>query len=734
MFYVTFVCSVALVISGLAVISYEARSAREGFMRETSAIADIISQSCASAITFQDVEFATRTLAGLETENSIINACIYNLDNEIMATFCKDDPQFVFPPQEKFAEYDFPPGTLALTRPVMFGGVRVGTIFIQAHLDELTERIRVFIVGAVVIFILALILALVLGNRLIRTITQPVIELQRTASDISRQHNYEARAKKFSDDELGQLTSDFNHMLDQIQQKDSDLRQSEARFNALLGRIDEVIFRLAMPERTFEYCSPAALNMFGYSPDQLIEDPQLFSSIVHPESLAHLDSAYAMAAAGELAPEFEFRIIDRNDNEKWLVQTNSPVFDDDGNLKAIEGCCFNITDRVQAEKDRAKFKSELAQTHRLEALGTLTGGIAHDFNNMLAAIMGYACLVKDELTIGHPANGYIEPIMKASERAKALVRQILTFARQESPEQKAVSLADVISEALTLIRASLPSTINIRAQLPEDIGQVMADAGQIHQVIMNLCTNAFHAMRDSGGLLSLELKVVYLKETDKLPVGNYMQLSISDTGEGISEENLNHIFEPFFTTKEKAEGTGMGLSVVYGIVLEHGGTITVESTLGQGTVFNILLPRVQLAEQTEDGKVEELFVDSGRVLFVDDENLLVNMGCSMLEKMGYEVDGFDNPTLALEKFTEDPSHYDLVLSDFTMPNLTGMDLARKLNELRSDIPIILLTGHHDYLLSEDAARCGVVHIATKPISFRSLTSLVHRTLSDARQN
>lgn len=731
--YVCLVCLVALGLAGAAMIGYETTSYQKGFMKEITAIGNITSQTCASAITFQDNEFATKILAGLEAEERIINACIYNTHNEIIATFRKNKASFVFPSQKELQEYEFPSGTLGLTLPVIFGNEQVGTIFIQAQTKELTERINIYIKGAMIVLLLSLAVALALASRLIKTITRPVVELQRTASLISRKNNCEARAQKFNNDELGKLTSDFNHMLDQIQQKDLALCSSEARFTTLLGRIDEVIFRLNMPDRTFEYCSPAALNMFGYSPEQLIEDPLLFRSIIHPECLSQLDAAYVRAASGELVAEFEFRILDRNNNEKWLIQTNSPVFDDDGNLTAIEGCCFNITDRVIAEKERTEFKSELAQTHRLEALGTLTGGIAHDFNNMLAAIMGNACLAKEELTEEHPAYEFISPILQASDRAKALVRQILTFARKDKPQRTPIPLADVITEALTLIRASLPSTISIKTQLQDNLSPIMADANQIHQVVMNLCTNSFHAMRERGGVLTLELNSITLKETGRFPAGSYLELKIRDTGEGISPDIQERMFEPFFTTKSKTEGTGMGLSVVFGIIRDHNGSITVDSKPGRGALFRILLPCIEKPVQSKAYDPEDLVTDTGRILFVDDEEMLVKMGCRILKKMGLQADGFSNPSLALAKFTENPYFYDLVITDFTMPNLTGMELARKINTQRSDLPIVIITGHQDLILSTEAAKYGVVHIATKPISFKSFSSIVHRALSRSRQ-
>ncbi|MCP4547501.1 MAG: response regulator [bacterium] len=736
--YAALVSLVALVIAGVATISFEAVSFRKDYNREITAIADITSQMCASALTFNDDEFATRILAGLAAEESIINSCIYEDGGGLFAAFRHEDSEFAFPALERLSEYDSEKGTIWLTRPVVYGDEQVGTMFIQARMDLLAGRIWIYSWGAVVILLLAQAVALTLANRIQKTITQPVVELQRTANLVSRRADYSARAHQYGCDELGQLTAEFNEMLDQIQAKDLALRESEARFSSLLTRIDEVIFRLALPDRNLEYCSPPALNMFGYSSEQLIEDPRLFRSIIHPESVADLDEAYSRAADGELASQFEFRIIDRNGDEKWLVQTNSPVFDEEGKLTAIEGCCFDITDRILAEADRELFMSELAQSHRLEALGTLTGGIAHDFNNVLAAIMGNADMASNVLAKDHSAAKFITPILQASERAKDLVRQILTFARQDPQEKGLLSLDDLIRETTTLIRASLPTTIRIETNLSGDLDQVMGNLTQLHQVIMNLCANALHAMRENGGLLTLEVNPVSFGiSTDNkpanLPPGKYLELSIGDSGEGISQAVQEHMFEPFFTTKSKTEGTGMGLAVVYGIISEHGGDISVSSRPGEGTTFRILLPCVQAAEKQEVRKMDELRRGSGRILFVDDEDMLVNLGTHMLEMTGYDVDGFTDPLEALAKFREMPDIYNLVISDFTMPHLTGLALAEHLHAIREDIPIVIMTGNLDRLALADAAEFGVVHIASKPMSVKTLISLVDDVLTMDRK-
>ncbi|MHC4792205.1 MAG: GAF domain-containing protein, partial [Planctomycetota bacterium] len=351
--------------------------------------------------------------------------------------------------------------------------------------------------------------------------------------------------------------------------------------------------------------------------------------------------------------------------------------------------------RYKSEKE--KLENELRQSQKMEAIGTLAGGIAHDFNNILSAIVGYS-----EMALGHIAGNsrvrqHIGQVLKAGLRAKDLVKQILAISCHGKPERKPVQIQLIIKEALKLLRASLPTTIEIRQNIPTESGHVLAEPTQIHQVMMNLCTNALHAMQDKGGILKVKLASVKIGARNTaypdLEPGPYLKLSVGDTGYGMDEDTMKRIFDPYFTTKEKDVGTGMGLAVVHGIVNNHGGTITVHSKIGEGSTFHVLLPQVEKEIGYEIESVAPLPTGNRRILFVDDEKALADLGKHMLEDLGYKVDIRVSSIEALELFKVRPHRFDLVITDMTMPNMTGDKLAGKLMAISPDIPIILCTGY-----------------------------------------
>jgi len=384
----------------------------------------------------------------------------------------------------------------------------------------------------------------------------------------------------------------------------------------------------------------------------------------------------------------------------------------------------------QAQKEKKQVEDQLLQSQKMEAIGTLAGGIAHDFNNILTSIIGYSELAKMRGLQGGDVTSDLDQIRQSGNRAKALVQQIVTVGRRQEQEQRPVQLAYIVKEALKLLRAALPSTIEIREVIPKDAGIIQADPTQMHQVVMNLCTNAGKAMDETGGTLEVTLENVSLTEPKMdLEPGPYLRLTVKDRGEGMKPEVVERIFEPYFTTKEKGEGTGLGLSVVQGIVATHGGAITVETKPGAGSTFHVYLPRTEQAEETRKAKAEEpLPTGSERVLFVDDEKVLLDMVGQMLKQLGYEVVTIRESYEALELFRKEPDRFDLVITDMTMPGMTGIDLARKLLTARPNIPIILCSGSIDQALKGKAAAAGILEFMAKPISVKSVAKTVRKVL------
>lgn len=418
----------------------------------------------------------------------------------------------------------------------------------------------------------------------------------------------------------------------------------------------------------------------------------------------------------------------------------SPLLDENGQLAGVVQIAKDITRKKLLEK-------QLVQTQKMEAIGTLAGGIAHDFNNILTAIMGYANLGMlrlpgkdgDSISFSSEQNSklkdYFYEIFTAGERAGKLVSQILSFSRQNEIVHQAIELAPIVKESIKFLRATLSATITIEQYIQAETPMVLADPTQIHQVMMNLCTNASHAMQDKGGTLRIELKQFDLSEKDAsmyhdIDPGNYTELLIGDSGHGINRELQERMFDPFFTTKEQGDGTGLGLSVVHGIVTQIGGTIKVDSTLGKGSVFRILLPADKGFGGNSESSEKTANIPGGNehILLVDDEEMLLEIGRKFLKYYGYRVTVCASATDALKLFNKHPYDFDLVVTDQVMPGMTGAQLIRELLKIRSDIPIFLTTGYSEVISEEKALAMGVSAFIMKPIIMDELATAIRETL------
>ncbi|MDM8525304.1 response regulator [Desulfococcaceae bacterium HSG8] len=380
--------------------------------------------------------------------------------------------------------------------------------------------------------------------------------------------------------------------------------------------------------------------------------------------------------------------------------------------------------------------TQLRQAQKMEAIGTLAGGIAHDFNNTLGAITGYTQLTLYKLPKESPLRNYLDQVLNASYRAKDLVDQILTFSRRrEKAERIPVQIAAIVKEDLKMLRAPIPSTIEIRQDIEDDTGTIEADPTQIHQVIMNLCTNAAHAMEKSGGVLEVSMTRTDFDEQEAslhpdLKPGSFVKLTVKDTGHGIPSGIMDRVFDPYFTTKEPGEGTGLGLAVVHGIIKSHEGAISVESSPGKGTTFHVYFPGTSEIKKSQEVKtVDEPSLGRHEyVLFIDDDKVLAYMGQKALEHIGYKVDTRTDSIEALEVFRKTPDLFDLVITDLTMPGLTGEDLALEMMKIRPDIPVILCTGYSERISDESAVATGVRRLLLKPLELNNLAKVIREVL------
>jgi PAS domain S-box-containing protein len=419
---------------------------------------------------------------------------------------------------------------------------------------------------------------------------------------------------------------------------------------------------------------------------------------------------------------------------KTFHVSSSPILDEHGEVEFI----------VHAAKDitlQKKMEEELFQSRKLEAIGTLAGGIAHDFNNILMAILGYIELARENISDQEQAVADLDEASKGAQRARELVRQILVFSRKDDYEIEPLFPHLVIKESLKLLRASLPTSIRIQENIDPECGSVLADPVRIQQIMMNLCTNALHAMEHEEGVLrvSLERKELTADEVVGdyiVRPGPYIELTVSDTGHGMSQETMEHIFEPFFTTKDVDKGTGMGLAVVHGIVRDFGGMIKVESAPGKGSTFTVYLPLMGdgPGPKAQEEKGPELFQPgSGRILCVDDERPIVRLQKSFFERLGYEVAAFTSSLKALEHFRKEPQKWDLLITDQTMPEMTGENLVREILKIRPELPVIICTGYSSQISEEKATALGIKAYVLKPIDMKYFETLVRKVLAEAEQ-
>lgn len=399
---------------------------------------------------------------------------------------------------------------------------------------------------------------------------------------------------------------------------------------------------------------------------------------------------------------------------------------------AIENARLYQELRARLE-DEKRLQDKLVESNKFLALGQMASGIAHDFNNILSGIMGFTELATMDIAEDHSSQQKLAQVIQASHRAKEVVNQILAFARQHELERKPIDLKNIFEETLKFLRASLPSNIKIHPHFTDEPCIVTADDTMIHQIVINLCTNAQHAMRDEGGILELSLypldiDTVSGETIDDLKPGAYVKFSVSDTGKGMDNDTMKRIYDPYFSTKEKGLGTGLGLSVVHGIVKSHGGVIKVQSEVGGGTRFDIYFPRIVNEVLGEIEHYQELPRGEEQILFVDDEDMLTDLGTQMLERLGYRVLANTNPRSALETFKARKDSIDLVITDMTMPQMSGVELSKGLMKVKPDIPIILCTGFNEQITEEKAKKIGICAFLMKPIRHRDLANTVRKAL------
>lgn len=511
------------------------------------------------------------------------------------------------------------------------------------------------------------------------------------------------------------------------------LRKSEERFRDIAMSSADWLWEVDRDGR-YTYCSGRVKDLLGYEVDEVLGRTPF--DLMPADEVGRVRQIFEETAVQHVPfTDLENRNLAKDGHEVTLLSSGVPMLDGQGRFLGYRGADKDITESRRAEQERLRLVKAMEEGHKLEAIGTLAGGIAHDINNTLTLILGHCALALERLDEDHPVRENVLGIRKAGSRASDVMAQILTFSRREEPMRRPVNMALIVREALKLIRASVPASIELKRDIARDGGLVFADPTQMHRVVMNLCTNAIHALPGGEGGIEVSLNRVDLdsswtSDVGMLNPGPHVRLAVRDTGQGMAPEVVQRIFEPFFTTKQQGEGTGLGLSLVHGIVTGCGGGIRVTSEPGHGSLFEVFLPRMESAivEETDESAVSPHGTE--RILVVDDDREVAQVIARMLRDLHYRVDTFTDSRAALDVLSEEIDTYDLLITDNTMPHMDGLQLAVKLKGMRRDLPILIITGYTDESLPEQVRALDVGEFMMKPIIKETLGRTVRRMLDN----
>lgn len=540
------------------------------------------------------------------------------------------------------------------------------------------------------------------------------------------------------------ITSAFTFMallllgmfLYRLKRSQANLLKSERRYQAIVESQHDAVCRW-LPDTTITFANSQYAKLFVSAENQNLIGQRWIGFIPENERNATMNTYFHLL---EQPQPFscERSVTFQNGEIRLFHWVDIPLLDASGKCIEFQSVGRDISELKQAEKEQQRLQTLLIQAQKMEAIGTLAGGIAHDFNNILGAVIGYAEMARDASASKSAVAHDLDKVLEASHRAAALVKQILDFSRQSDTKRILLDPSSIIKEAVKLLRPILPSTITIRQDIRTATKSIFADPTQIHQVVMNLCTNAFHAMEQAGGILDIsltdcELSLEDLQSFPEVKPGKFVVISIGDSGPGIPPNILSKIFDPYFTTKEIGKGTGMGLAIVHGIVTNSGGSISCKSESGKGTVFHVIFPAIERGNPTSTEEDEHIPTGKERILLIDDEHMLVEMGQSMLERLGYKVTVRTSSLEALTLFQNQPDQFDVIITDQTMPGMTGVDLARRMLHVRPSVSIILCTGYSNLVDEELARSYGIKGFIMKPMTKKDISKLLRNVLGDKVQ-
>jgi PAS domain S-box-containing protein len=508
----------------------------------------------------------------------------------------------------------------------------------------------------------------------------------------------------------------------------SERKKNEDKISSLATLVEQAFQTIIITDLNgiITYVNPAFKKITGYDTKEIIgQNPHILSGGRHSKEF--YKGLWHTIKSGNI---WHGEFYNKKKNKSFYYE-NAIIFP----IKNTKGEIIKYAAIKQDVTEHKKTQAQLHQSQKMESIGTLAGGIAHDFNNVLGIIMGYTELTMDEVSENKELTNNLIKVMNASERARYMVQQILSFSRKDITQMQYISIEKVIKETVKFIRGTIPSTIHIKSNIMNNQGKILGNKTQITQIIVNLCLNATYAMKTNGG--TLEITLIDTESTkenpiENLKIGTYKLIQVKDTGIGMEKEILDKIFEPYFTTKKIGKGTGLGLSVTYGIIKNHHGYIYVTSQLGIGSVFSIYLPVVKDIDTKEKNNVEKIFIRKNRekILFVDDEKDLINLGTKILQSLGYKVTSKNNSIEALNDFKKNSDNYDILITDNTMPNMTGIKLVEKIHKIRPDLPVILCTGFSDDIGHDNYKKKGIDALIMKPIRKKHIEKAVRDVLNN----
>ena len=552
--------------------------------------------------------------------------------------------------------------------------------------------------------------------------------MEQEAEEVKREVAYYKKIAEQTGDLFLRETQELSKLISVVKKTETALRENEVKLRNIIEHSNE-LFYLHDTNYQLTYISPQCIDFFGYTPDEM---KVMWAELMTDNPLNRTGSEPTETAIRTGTRQKPYIIEKRKkDGRVILLEIDeSPILDENGRVTAIAGAARDVTKREQMESD-------LRQAYKMEAIGTMTAGIAHDFNNILGIILGNIELALVDDTEGDSVRPNLKAIKSACLKGRDVVRQLVGFSRKNEQSKKPVKIDAILRESVALIRSTLPSSIQINLAISGNTEPVNADPTQIQQVVFNLCTNAAHAMENDGGILTISLEEVKLSENTfpgnrNIQKGKFVKLTVSDTGHGIEPQYKEKIFDPYFTTKEVGKGSGMGLTVVQGIVKNHDGAVSVISEPGKGTSVTSLFPVCPEKPVEEKSSSTELPPGNERVLFVDDEEFIVDISRQILGRLGYRVKACMSPAEALALYQSTPDQFDLVISDMTMPRMNGIELSKRLKEINRRIPIIICTGYSSMVNENKAKELGVDAYIKKPITMQSIAQTIRRVL-DNRQ-